>query len=221
MNATKGINNKWVVFTSFSDPICPATNMTGICALTSALDPDRLNLLHELMPTAQKIGVLFNSQRDNSATQQGWLDLTAKKLGVTLDRKDVVPPGGGKPDPNLINAAFGTWAAANIPVLVTADPFFNNHRDKVQNKTAAIYQWREFADEGGIMSYGTNLTVAYALAGNCPGGILDYLSKNQAPVLPNVTQLKPELVINLKTASDLNIPIPDTLLAKANELITS
>jgi putative ABC transport system substrate-binding protein len=213
MKATAGIPNKWVVFTTFSDPVSPATNMTGICALTSALDPDRLNLLHELMPTKQTIGVLVNSARDNFAIQQGWLDLAAKPLGLTLDRKDV-NLGGSKPDPNKIAEYMAGWAAANIPALVTADPFFNNHRDKAQ-KTPAIYQWREFADEGGIMSYGTNLTQAYTLAGNCLGGILDFLSQKQTPVLPNVTQLKPELIINLKTASDLNIRIPDTLLAKA------
>jgi putative tryptophan/tyrosine transport system substrate-binding protein len=220
MKSTAGTNNKWVVFTSFSDPVSPAANMTGICALTSALDPDRLNLLHELMPKEQTIGVLVNSQRDNYATQKGWLDLAANNLGLNLQRADVNPGDGGPPDPKTISTAFTGWAAAKIPVLVTADPFFNNHRDKVQ-KIPAIYQWREFADEGGLMSYGTNLTQAYALAGSRVGGILDYLRKNQTPVLPNVTQLKPELIINLKTASDLGITIPDTLLAKANELITS
>jgi putative ABC transport system substrate-binding protein len=210
-----------IVFTSVAEPARPAANMTGICARTSEFDADRLNLLHELLPGQKKFGVLVNPSRFNFTSQKGNLDQAAAKLGAqALDYKPVEPNGGNADA--LIGQAFQYWADNGYAgALVAADPIFNNHRNRVvatarAHSIPAIYQWREFAEVGGLMSYGPNLTVAYKLAGIYVGRILNNVAPKDQPVL-SLNNF--ELVINLKTAKALALEVPPTLLARADHII--
>jgi len=201
---------KLVVFTSAGGSFVPNDPQytTGICARTSDLDAIRLYLLHEFLPAAKHIGVLTSSR-----SLRGDLIVAAFQLGLTLHKTDV-----GN-DETKIQPAFAAWAAASPAiqgVIVTANSFFNNHRDKFNTAGApisripTIYQWREFADEGGLISYGPNLTKAYELAGTYVDNILNHA---QTPAdLPIVQLTTFELVINSITASALGLTVPRSLL---------
>jgi putative ABC transport system substrate-binding protein len=203
-----------VVFTSVADPVSPAPNMTGICARTVELDPTRLILLHELMPAETTIGALISS-RPQPNTQRQLLDNAANVLGLSLDYKNIANPGD-------IPQAFRAWHQAGIKAaVVTANPFFNNHGPDVinhanNNNIAAIYQWHQFVDAGGLMSYGTKLLDAYNLAGIYVGLILD---GQQPQALPVVLLTKFEISMNLTTAKKLDIAVPKTLHARADNLV--
>jgi putative ABC transport system substrate-binding protein len=203
-----------VVFTSVADPVSPAPNMTGICARTVELDPTRLILLHELMPAETTIGALISS-RPQPNTQRQLLDNAANVLGLSLDYKNIANSGD-------IPQAFRAWHQAGIKAaVVTANPFFNNHGPDVinhanNNNIAAIYQWHQFVDAGGLMSYGTKLLDAYNLAGIYVGLILD---GQQPQALPVVLLTKFEISMNLTTAKKLDIAVPKTLHARADNLV--
>jgi putative tryptophan/tyrosine transport system substrate-binding protein len=211
-----------VVFTSVANPTRPAANMTGICARTSELDSIRLSLLQELLPGKKRFGALVNPSRFNCVAQKDHLSNAATLLGLQApDYKDI-NSGDGKADTD-IDRAFADWASGGCAgVLVTADPLFNNHRERViraagaPNNVPAIYQWREFAEGGGLMSYGPDLTVAYTLAGTYVGRILKGTAIGDLPVLPLNNF---ELVINLKTAKALGIDVPPALLARADLIV--
>jgi putative tryptophan/tyrosine transport system substrate-binding protein len=239
-----------VVFTSVAEPRLLPANMTGICARTSELDAERLSLLRELLPGKTNFGALFNHLRFNKDPQKANLNNTALILGLSPLNPQEVDPGGSIANSNtLIAQAFQNWANAPCQgALVTADTLFNNHRATVISAAAgtiniagviinispipAIYQWREFAEDGGLMSYGPNLRVAYQVAGTYVGRILDKIAAaaggaidiTDMPVLPLNNC---ELVINLKTAKALDtamagmggFKIPPTLLARADHTI--
>jgi putative ABC transport system substrate-binding protein len=125
-------------------------------------------------------------------------------------------------DEHEIDTAFATLAQRKIGgLLVGADPFYNNRRDLITSLAArygipAIYPLRDFADSGGLISYGTSLTDAYRQVGVYVGRIL----KGEKPAdLPVVQATKFELVINLKTAKALGLIVPPMLLTSADEVI--
>jgi putative tryptophan/tyrosine transport system substrate-binding protein len=227
-----------IVFTSVTDPVgrglvqnlaAPEGIITGIWAFTSELDPNRLALLCQL-PGVSKVGVLTNTSRPGYAVQKAALDAQTP-VGVTLYRQDVptVANKTRKQFDTAINTAFGVFAsgAAGPPpipkcdaVLVTADPAFTDHRvaalaSKLQ--IPAIYQWRTFADEGGLLSYGPNLKLAYTMAGIYVGRLVSGTHTiNQLPVY----QMKSyELILNLTTASAFSFALPDVLLQQVTEVI--
>lgn len=215
--AQNATSTKPIVFTSVSDPTRPAPNMTGICARTTGLDVDRLNLLHELMPAEAQFGVLLNKLRFNKPVQIANLDGAAALLGLALDYREI-DPSLGTTDAQ-IDQAFQSWANKKLAAaLVAADPLFNNHRARVVGaQRRAIYQWREFAEAGGLISYGQNLTVAYKLAGYYVGRILGGAAPASLPVLPLNSF---EIVLNLKTARDVGLnTIPPTILARVDDII--
>jgi putative ABC transport system substrate-binding protein len=229
MQATQAINpNVPVVFTSVTVPVRSANNVTGICAVTAEFDRRRLSLLQELMPAEQKFGVLYNSDRFPAGTpntQKTDLDDAAAALGLQPPSyKDVGNGAGGSV--GQIMAAFQAWPTENPRIrgaLVAADSFFNNHRPQVINAARnqnipTVYQWREFVDAGGLMSFGPKLIVAYKLAAIYTARIL---RNEKTPIgLPIHSLSEFELVINLATAKTLNLSIPESLLARATDIVT-
>jgi putative ABC transport system substrate-binding protein len=213
-----------IVFTAVADPVKsglvaslnrPGGNVTGTAGLTSELEPKRLELLHQLVPTAGVIGVLANPSRPNVDEQLKDVQAAARRIGREL----VILRAGTDRD---INTAFETLAQRRIgALLVTADPFFASRRAQIvalaaRYAVAAVYQWREDAAAGGLMSYGADPIEMYRQAGVYTGRIL----KGEKPGdLPVMQPTKFELIINLKTARTLGLDIPPILLVRADEVI--
>jgi len=193
----------------------PGGNATGIYLFTAALEPKKLELLHELVPKAVVIGVLVNPRNPNVESVSTGLQTAARTLGL---QTYVVNADTQRE----VGAAFATFVEQRIGALVVAaDPFFNSQRAELvalaaRHAIPAIYEWREFAAAGGLMSYGTIISDAYRQAGVYAGRIL----KGEKPAnLPVVQPTKFEFVINLKTAKALGLQVPDRLLALADEVI--
>ena len=193
----------------------PGGNATGIYLFTAALEPKKLELLHELVPQAVVIGILANPRNPNVESVSTGLQTAARTLGL---QTYVVNADTQRE----VGAAFATFVEQRIGALVVAaDPFFNSQRAELvalaaRHAIPAIYEWREFAAAGGLMSYGTIISDAYRQAGVYAGRIL----KGEKPAnLPVVQPTKFEFVINLKTAKALGIDVPTTLLARADEVI--
>ena len=193
----------------------PGGNATGIYLFTAALEPKKLELLHELVPKAVVIGVLVNPRNPNVESVSTGLQTAARTLGL---QTYVVNADTQRE----VGAAFATFVEQRIGALVVAaDPFFNSQRAELvalaaRHAIPAIYEWREFAAAGGLMSYGTIISDAYRQAGVYAGRML----KGEKPAnLPVVQPTKFEFVINLKTAKALGLKIPDKLLALADEVI--
>jgi putative ABC transport system substrate-binding protein len=228
--ATQDLNQALpVVFTSVANPVRRASNMTGICAQTTKLDGERLRRLSQLLPGKTEFGVLLNTQRQDSIDQKNALEVQAGFLGLHLNYEPINPKSA-TPLQTQIDGAFqdiqnniqnNGWGGA----LVGADPLFNNHRSDVissasSHKVPTMYQWREFAEDGGLISYGPNLITAYALAGDYVARILAQGAHPDATKLPILPLDNFELVINLKVArTDFNLRVPPTLLAQADRII--
>jgi putative tryptophan/tyrosine transport system substrate-binding protein len=213
-----------IVFTTGNDPVVlghvaslnrPGGNVTGVYIFTSNLGAKRLGLLRQLLPKVDAVGVLVNPTYSDAAAQLKDVNAAATGLDVRLivanasaDR-DFAPAFA-----QLIQEGAGA-------LLIAADPFFNTRRDQIvalaaRHTVPAIYEWREYAVAGGLMSYGTNLTDAYRQAGTYVGRIL----KGEKPAeLPVMQTSKFELVINLKTAKALGLDVPLGLTAGADEVI--
>jgi putative tryptophan/tyrosine transport system substrate-binding protein len=227
--ARAATTSKPIVVTSISNPPQPVpANLVGISTQTSQLDPKRLELLVQCLPGVRKIGALHNSKRFNAAQQKTALDNKAAALGLApLDFQPVDPDARSSPDQQIKNA-FQSWKTRGLEaVIVAADPLFNDHMDTIiaaannpnPRRLPAIHQWRQFADDGGLISYGPNLDLAYRLAGTFAGRLAnDPGAVSQLSLVPLQSF---ELVINLKTAQDLGIDtkIPPALLAQANDVI--
>src|SRR5262245_2752670 len=213
-----------IAFVSGGDPVQlgvianfnrPGGNATGVNLFTTALEPKKLELLHEFIPKAAIIGVLLNPSYVLAETQSSELRAAAG----ALKRQIYVVNASNEND---INAAFATLAERGIgALLVTSIPIFTRQRDHLvalasRHAVPAIYGQREFVAAGGLISYGTNLRDAYRQVGIYTGRIL----KGEKPAdLPVLQPTKFELVINLKTAKALGLEIPPTLLARADEVI--
>ena len=213
-----------IVFAPVPDPVRsglvaslnkPGGNITGVAALTIELDPKRLELLNELTPSKGSFGVLFNPARPDSQLQIDAINAAAQAVGREL----VLVPSR---TPNEIEEAFGTFARRSVVgVLVAADASFSAQRKQIVSLVArhswpAIYQWREFAEVGGLASFGPNLSDSYRQAGLFAARIL----KGEKPAdLPVQQPTKFEFVLNLKTAKELGLTIPLALLGRADEVI--
>jgi putative ABC transport system substrate-binding protein len=194
----------------------PGGNMTGVSLLNAELAGKRLDLLHELLPTAAVVALLINpTNPSNSELETTSLQDAARALGL---RAQILRASR----PSEIDAAFGALVALRAAAFVVAgDPFFTSQRDQIialaaRHAVPAIYIYREFAAAGGLMSYGTDLADSYRLAGVYTGKILKCAKPADLPVQQVV---KLELVINLKTAKALGLTIPLSLLGRADEVI--
>jgi len=213
-----------IVFVTGSDPVSlglvqslnrPAGNATGVYMLTAALEPKRLELIRELVPTARTIGVIVDPESPDTVQQLKDLPAAAGALGCQIKIMSVT--GGGD-----IDAAFNAMAEQHVDaVLVTSSPIYLVKREKFIALAAryalpAVYFVRDFAAAGGLMSYGTSFTDAYRQAGIYTARILKGDKVGDLPVQQSV---KVELVINTKTAKSLGLSIPLTLLGRADTAI--
>jgi putative ABC transport system substrate-binding protein len=213
-----------IVFNVGSDPVKiglvvslarPGGNATGVNIFTIELVEKRLGLLLDLIPTASSIAILVNPDFVPAAANASEAEAAARAVGkqvVIYNARSEIE----------IGTAFAIMAQARPgALLVGADPFFNSRRGLIvalaaRHAIPAIYEWREFAEAGGLISYGTSLVEAYRQQGIYAGRIL----KGEKPAdLPVVQLSKFELVINLNTAKALGLAIPPGVLALADEVI--
>jgi putative ABC transport system substrate-binding protein len=193
----------------------PGGNVTGVSHFTAELEAKRLGLLHELVPQATAIAVLLNPNNANADNQSSELKEAAHTLGLQLKIFNASSEGD-------FTAAFASLVQMGAGALaVAADPFFfSQHRQLValaaRHSIPAIYEWRDFAEVGGLVSYGTNLSDANRHAGIYTGRIL----KGEKPAdLPVMQPTKFELIINLKTAKALGLTVPTSMQLLADEVI--
>jgi len=214
-----------IVFSIGSDPVKaglvasfnrPGGNITGINILTDLLEPKRLGLLHELVPQAETIGFIWNP-RFASAIENQVRDAEEAARALALKLRKLPATTVGE-----IDAAFDTIREERILALaVSADPFFDTRRDKLialaaRRAVPTMYHFREYAEAGGLMSYGVVSTDVFRQVGTYVARILMGAKPADLPVQ---RPTKFELVINLKTARALGITIPPSLLALADEVI--
>jgi putative ABC transport system substrate-binding protein len=193
----------------------PGGNATGTNILTATLEAKRLGLLHELVPQTSAIGVLLNPNYQLYDSQLRDVEEAARTTRLQLH---VLRANTDQE----IEAAFETLTEHRAGALsVAAAPFFDTRRNKLVSLSAryslpAMYQFREFAAAGGLMSYGVSIRHVYRQIGVYAGRIL----KGEKPAdLPVVQPTKFELVVNLKTAKALNLEVPAALLVSADEVI--
>jgi putative ABC transport system substrate-binding protein len=217
-------SNVPMVFVMGADPVTsglvaglnrPSGNITGISQFYGALGGKRLEMLREIVPGASVVAVLTNPNNPNSQTHltdvQGVARATGQKLVIAEVRAEAD-----------FDAAFASFARNNAgAILVADDPFFTVNRKRIVSLAAkfrlpAIYYTREYADDGGLITYGSSTGDNYRAGGVLVGRIL----KGEKPGnLPVQQPTKFELVINLRTARVLGIAVPPTMLARADEVI--
>jgi putative ABC transport system substrate-binding protein len=213
-----------VVFEIGGDPIGmglvsslnrPGGNITGVSFLTGTLVAKQFEVLHETVPKTALIGFLVNPTNPDADNETKSARAAAGSVGqniaIVQARND-----------SELETAFAALVQQRAGALVIcADPFFNNQRDKLvelatRQKLPAIHSLREYAAAGGLMSYGTSITEAHRLVGLYAGRIL----KGEKPAdLPVQQSTKVELVINLKTAKALGLTVPPLIVARADEVI--
>jgi putative tryptophan/tyrosine transport system substrate-binding protein len=213
-----------IVFETGSDPVQlglvaslnrPGGNVTGVTQTNVEITPKRLELLHELLPTATVMALLVNPVDPQAETTTRDVQGAARTLGLELH----VLNASTERDFDVVFAKLIQLRAGGL--VIGGDPFFTSRIERlaalaVHHAVPVIYQWREFAVAGGLMSYGSDVTDSYRLAGNYTGRIL----KGDKPADLPVQQLaKVELYINLKTAKALGITFPLSLLGRADEVI--
>jgi len=193
----------------------PGGNVTGVTLLTSLMEPKRLGVLRDLVPGVALIGVLINPDFPPAALQLQQVEEAARAIGQRI----VIAKASND---DALEAAFRSLVQEGAgALLVASDPYFDTRRERIvgfaqQRRLPAIYQFREYAVAGGLLSYGVSITDAYRQYGVYTASILKGAKPADLPVLQPT---KFELVINLKTARALGVNISDNLLALADEVI--
>ena len=213
-----------IVFTTGGDPVQlglvtslgrPGGNVTGVAQLTREVAPKRLELAHELVPTATIFGLLINPKNPSSEKVARDLQASAVAMGLQLN----VLYASTEAE---IDDAFTTFRQMHAGALVIGtDVFFNSQMRKlaalaIRNSVIAIYAYHQFVAAGGLASYSSSITDSYRLAGGYVGRILN----GEKPAdLPVQQATKVELIINLKTAKALGINVPQSVQSRADEVI--
>ena len=193
----------------------PGGNATGYTILTVDLEPKRIGLLRELVPSTPLIGALLGPGITVQAHQLKEIEDATRKTGQRL----FVAKAGSDAD---LDAALGSLIQERVgALLVAASAYFDARRDRIiafaaQHKLPAIYQLREYAVAGGLISYGPRITDSYHQAGNYVGRILKGAKPADLPVLQAA---RFELVINMKTANALGLAVPNSMQLLADEVI--
>jgi putative tryptophan/tyrosine transport system substrate-binding protein len=213
-----------IVFATASDPIQdgfvtsmsrPGGNLTGVSFLGSALGSKQLKLLRELVPMAKTIAVLVDTNFGLNEPDRREIEATARTVGQQLIVLNIGI------DRDLDTASVTLTQQRPDALLVTTGAFFLSRRDQIialaaRQAVPAIYWLPEFVAAGGLMSYGASITDAYRQVGIYAGKILNGAKPGDLPVQQST---KVELAINLKTANALGLTIPQSLLARADEVI--
>jgi putative ABC transport system substrate-binding protein len=213
-----------IVFSAGGDPVAlgivatlnrPGGNLTGITGLQAELAPKRLQLSHNLMPDVARFGILADPAFPDIQSTIAAMQAAARTLRLQL----IVAYAGTDSD---LEKAFETFSQQHVGAVVASNgPFFARRMEQVAVLAArrglpTIFPYREFAQAGGLMSYGGRLGYTYHQVGVYTGRIL----RGEKPTdLPVERATKVELVINLRTARALGLTIPETLLAIADEVI--
>jgi putative ABC transport system substrate-binding protein len=211
-----------IVFGMAGDPIKaglvdsfnrPGRNATGYTMLSTQLEPKRLGLLHELVPGVPLIGALLGPAPLQGQLQD--IENAIRKIGQKLFVANV------RNDTEL-NDAFVSLVQQRVgAMLVASSAYFDTRRDRIiafaaENRLPAMYQFREYVTSGGLISYGPRITDSYHQAGIYVGRILKGAKPADLPVLQPTNF---ELVINLKTAKELGITVPNSMQLLADEVI--
>ena len=214
-----------IVFETGSDPVRlglvanlnqPGGNVTGVSSLVVEVGPKRLELLHELLPTAKVMAHLLNPDDRALAQAQGREVLSAaRKRGLELHVLNARSEG----DFDAVFADVKRLRAGGL-VIGVGSVFLGGLKKladlTIRHAVPAISQYRDFPAAGGLMSYGSDILDSYRLAGIYTGRVL----KGENPAeLPVMQATKFELVINLKTAKALGLTVPNTLVGRADQLI--
>jgi putative ABC transport system substrate-binding protein len=213
-----------IVFVANLDPVesglvaslnSPGGNATGISLFGSLLEPKKLELLHEVVAKPALIAMLINPNNPNAESGAKAVQVAAAALGrrltiVTATAESEIEPAFLK----ILQLQAGG-------LIVAADPFLNSRREQLvalatRNRLAAVYEWREFVQAGGLMSYGSSLPGAWQQVGAYAGRILRGENPGDLPVQQPT---KVELAVNLKAAKALGIDIPAAILLRADEVI--
>jgi putative tryptophan/tyrosine transport system substrate-binding protein len=213
-----------IVFAVGTDPVAdglvaslaqPGGNLTGFSVFSVELMSKRVELLSELVPKADVIALLVNPNNANAGPMMRDAQEAARAKRVTLH----ILKASAESE---IDAAFASFVDLHAgALLIGGDPLFTKRLDQLvgliaRHAVPAIYEWREFAAAGGLISYGSSFTAANRQAGVYAGKILRGAKPADLPVQQPTTF---ELVVNLKTAKALGLTVPPSILARADEVI--
>jgi ABC-type uncharacterized transport system substrate-binding protein len=211
------------VFTTGADPVetglvaslaRPGGNRTGVTNLNQLLWQKRVELIAEMVPQTRVIGLLLNPNRAQVGPVIDSAQQAAHAKGLQLE----ILTAGSEAE---IDAAFATAVQRQIGAVVVADPLFDSRSKQVAALAAhhavpAIYLWRKYVADGGLISYGPVFLAAYRVVGSYAGKILNGAKPADLPVQQSTNF---ELVINLNTAKELGLTVPPAILARADEVI--
>ena len=212
-----------IIFSVADDPVrlglvasfnMPGGNMTGVSLISGALGPKRIELLRELVPATNLIAMLVNPTNPAEANQRD-----EQAAASAIGQRILVLTATAERD---IEAAFATLVSQHAgAIIINADSFFTAHRDQIiglaaHYKIPAIYPWREYAEAGGLMSYGTSFADSYRQLGVYVGRVLRGVKPADLPV---TQPTRIELVINLSTARALGLEISAKLLALSDAVV--
>jgi len=213
-----------IVFTLGVDPVeaglvaslnRPGGNVTGTTMFTTVLTAKRLELMRELVPDLRSIAFLVNPNNPNAEPQIRELGAAARAGAQELRVLKASADGD-------FDSAFGELTKSGVAALiVSADPYLSSQHKRVvalaaRHAIPAIYPWRSFPDNGGLISYGSSLADAYRQSGVYAGRILKGAKPSELPV---IQPSRFELVVNLKAAKALHLKVPQSILLRADEVI--